>query len=314
MRKNNVYTALFTSFLVPFLQSKANDHDKENIWKGPSQSVDNQYMGFLKKELNFEPELFPHFSQNNSTTPKEIFDLFGRKSADINFPSGDYKYPHFMTDLEMYNNKLLKRKGWILYVTATPKSAKTIAEIILEKIENVKGQENENVQFKILSNLPNMRTIWYILPLIEENQKPKAGEFITIFPDNLDHALNLAKVIDGVLIENIEKKNLSKDDFHAIYGAAQLGKSGALFTRFGPFIMDGWESLEGKFNGYQMLSVLSWDKAHPWPDSLNGMKQYFQNVKPFGNLEMSFVSPKTGEKITWENRPTSWKILDKDLP
>lgn len=316
MKKRIAYFTLIGCTLAYFSPTTAYSlNEKEGIIEnGSSKNQDQIYLDYLREKLNFEADLFPCFSEKNITQPSKILEFFDQKMDTLNFPPGDYRTLNMHTWVEEYNNSIKSKEGWILYVTATPDSALKIAKLILEIVNprvkekknidpNFKAENNKHVQFEIISNLPNMRTLWYVLPHVQK-EKTKEGEFITIFPDDEQHALKLASSIDQILLQEIKKGNLSKEDFHFVNGGAQLGKSGGLYTRHGPFLDRVWTSIE-KSDNHQHLPVTYGNRDFPWPDYFNRINM----TNPFGSLDLTWQHPSMKEFITWEKRPKTWKAL-----
>jgi len=112
-------------------------------------------------------------------------------------------------------------QGWKLHLSATLESMDTIFDLALPVLES------HNAHFKY-TTYAGLRHLSF--------QPQQSGKFITIYPTSLEHANEIATELDRVLTASIESKILNpQTDFVNIQTDAQLGHTGALFTRYGAY-------------------------------------------------------------------------------
>ena len=210
-------------------------------------------------------------------------------------------------------------QGWKIHITAMPHSAQKIAELVLPHIKDfdqefgIDKTEAQEVGYKIITSIPHMRTIWYILKHVSEKES-QAGKFIVIYPANTEHAYKLVKMIDEILM-NAKKQGILKDqDFQPLTGDAKVGLSGGVYVRYGPFTeshklayeVDPKEQKLQDKHGY--TDSERDDRSRPWPDFMNkGNKVWSHAPNPFREAPIEWSPPGGKSPVTWDTRPLSWK-------
>lgn len=242
-------------------------------------------------------------------------------SCFANTASSKYWLDEFADETAIFkaNDKAF---GWKFHISALPHSATRIGKLVLDNINDLDGQVSRTVNFKLARSIPHIRTAWYI-DGFSANNATQTGKFITIYPDNQQHAVALARKIDAVLNQALKDGVLTQEDFYPQSGDAQLGTSGALFARYGMYLSTD-PTTQGRARLYEIepsgkpvtrtdgayqgrFIEVADDRFVPWPDFMN--REMWRGVEnPFAGLPLTWVSP-TGKKVTWENRPEKWSDL-----
>lgn len=218
-----------------------------------------------------------------------------------------------------------KGQGWKIHISAMPHSAVKIAQLILPKIEGLPSQEGKHVSYKIISTIPHMRTLYSLQYVVGKETQP--GKFLVIYPENTQHAYELAKTIDQLIFAAEKSGQLKEQDFQPMIGDATVGYSHQVYVRYGRhFVIPQFSPNEikevdemnitmkpGDLDFWQRpYTMVEDDRFTPWPDFMNKNNETWSKVNnPFQDLPLEWV--KDGKKITWETRPKSWLNLSKSL-
>ncbi len=112
-------------------------------------------------------------------------------------------------------------QGWKLHVSARPSSMDKIFEIVRPALQE------HPVHFKYT-------TFYGLAKLL--SQPTQRGKFITIYPNSLLHANQIAHAIDARFESAIAAGRINPMvDFETIENDVQLGETGGLFTRYGEY-------------------------------------------------------------------------------
>lgn len=303
---------------------------------GDSQSdknYENNYKKFIWETMNAHTfmELDEYYPEDVS--PKEFLEakttLTSNEIDNVqrSVPSGPYGALGFYGapwDANMFGDRIEEYnpsgKGWKIHITAQPHSAQKIANLILPHINDfndkfdVSTSAGNKVGFKIIPTIPLLKTTWYLAPHIQ-GKETQAGKFIVIYPKNNEHAYELTKRFNELLLNAIYKGELDpQKDFLPLIGDAKVGNSGGVYVRYGHFT-------ESRAND---------NRFYPWPDDMNkNNPDWAQASSPFHEQSLEWT-PKCAlkmengvltrvssqkEPIIWnqdqDNRPTSWNDLDK---
>ncbi|MDR2781052.1 MAG: hypothetical protein LBB21_01155, partial [Holosporaceae bacterium] len=109
--------------------------------------------------------------------------------------------------------------GWKLHVSATPSSAKKVAEAVVPYLID------NGVNFKIVPTTSTLRRLYL---LSKTGYYSQYGKFITIYPINKEEGENVAVELD----KRLRGSGFSRKDFVTCSGDFSIGKSGALSTRY----------------------------------------------------------------------------------
>lgn len=112
--------------------------------------------------------------------------------------------------------------GWKIHISAQPKSAKKVAELVMPYILS------NNVPGKIFTSLCAARYLGM-------TTGTQGGKFITLYPKNNEEARKITNDLNGIISQAIEEGILNPCDFWECLGDIKVGDTGAIYTRCGSF-------------------------------------------------------------------------------
>jgi hypothetical protein len=177
-------------------------------------------------------------------------------------------------------------QGWKLHVSARPSSMDKIFEIVRPALQE------HPVHFKYT-------TFYGLAKLL--SQPTQRGKFITIYPNSLLHANQIAHAIDARFESAIATGRINPMvDFETIENDVQLGETGGLFTRYGEY-KNGVCKIVKSHGFLPELDALDCIKSSIIPDSRNCPLPDFA----LGWLDWA-ENPFPGFNMTWE-RIAFWR-------
>lgn len=206
-------------------------------------------------------------------------------------------------------------QGFKIHVSAKPETALKIAKIVLPILKE------SNVAYKIMFDLPYMRTTFYLdqyinpSHIIGKNRGTQTGKFITIYAKDPQNAHDVMQKLD----EAFKREELSPSDFEKIIGDAQVGESGGIFVRYGLFVggiplrpltPDNQPFNKDLMKKYKIPTKLNDERVYPWPNYMNIKEVWKESDSPFGILNVTWTNPNNPRQtITWTKRPDCWEAL-----
>lgn len=315
--------------------------------------IDDDYIKFLATIRGFQHidkdfELIADPDQELRNITKEQ-NIPLRKNAPLSLPPGKYTS---LSEIPFAIRKLsddviypLEPQGWKLHVSAQPHSAQKVIALVMavidqdiEKVETKSGKKYKYTYFKVMSSIPAMRTMYYILGNLEgDGRETQVGKAMTIYPINKQHRQILVKNIDNVLLWAKKGGMLKNNDAVRPIGDADIGFSGFLSTRYGNLsstkdiirianyvpahkrLISPRARPKKPLNSAIIMSdsvtsfveltdqMIEDDRSHPWPNYMNCGS--WREKQPFPGLDLRWISPK-GTMIRWDDRPLSWDNID----
>lgn len=202
------------------------------------KKLDGEYansMIELFMEYFFDEECCAGCSEEEA---RKIYSRFFKESKDM----GEYEVLHNSLSMRRDMVFFLKRvnfwfefgysrivdRGWKIHVSAQPNSALKIAKIAIPILHSHK------VDGKICSSLDALRHLNF-LPIVDSRAATQAGKFITVYPANEKAANEIAKDLDKAFVGAMARGEIHPYDFCELSGDAMLGRSGAVYVRYGGF-------------------------------------------------------------------------------
>lgn len=112
--------------------------------------------------------------------------------------------------------------GWKIHISAQPKSAKKVAELVMPYILS------NNVSGKIFTSLCAARYLGM-------TTGTQGGKFITLYPKNNEEARKITNDLNGIISQAMAEGILNPCDFWECLGDIKVGDTGAIYTRCGSF-------------------------------------------------------------------------------
>ncbi len=216
-------------------------------------------------------------SNGHTTTEAAAFANYGEAEA-AGFPVSSSEVFISVGTTEIF-------QGWKLHVSAKPTSLEKILEIVKPVLQKY------DPHFKYTSSFG----LKHLLA-----QPTQRGKFITIYPDSLIHANEIAEAIDSILQAAILEEKIDPfTDFETIVSDAQLGNTGGLFTRYGEY-KKGLCTITKAHCFLKSLDALDCSENHiikdariaPLPEFAH---DWLTDASPFPNLKMEWSN-----LILWE--------------
>jgi hypothetical protein len=141
----------------------------------------------------------------------------------------------------------------------------------------------------------------------------QAGKAFTIYPKDDATATWIAQRLDNAIKKAVADGVLVPDrDFEPVRSDARIGKTGAVFARYGKLSGgNDWVNImddQGKFipdpqtkNRYKSVYE---DRKIPWPDFMNNKR--FSNPFEKVGLSLDWLNPQDGKYYSWKDRPDTW--------
>lgn len=283
--------------------------------------IDQDYEDYILQLFNGNPYPLSIEDLDRKINPMDWLSQFplNTDKNNVKLPTGDYSISssgfwayHLSNDIKQLNSR---GQGWKIHISAMPYSAEEIAKLILPKIEGVPSQKGKTVSYKIIGSIPLMRTLYSLKYASGKETQP--GKFLVIYPENTEHAYELAKVIDQVILDAKQSGQLSDNDFLPLLGDAEVGESHQVYVRYGRHtgglvkMVDNMNISMTQESG-QFSNTVEDDRFTPWPDFMNKKNSQWKDIpNPFKDLPLSWVW--NNRKITWETRPDSWLDLSTSM-
>ncbi|GHS91660.1 hypothetical protein AGMMS49949_02430 [Alphaproteobacteria bacterium] len=124
-----------------------------------------------------------------------------------------------------------KNYRWKVHISAWPSSTAKIFSVIYPYLLELRTKKTV---FKFSTLNPYMRSVYLMsYYMMKSLALTQTGKWITIYPknDGGEDSAKIAKHLDGLFVEAIEKGTLKHEDFATPYGDAIVGESGGVFSR-----------------------------------------------------------------------------------